>query len=387
MATYNRAHYLPDALDSLVSQTRRPDEIIIVDDGSTDNTAEVVARYGTNVRYLKQRENGGKSAALNYGIPLAVGSHIWIFDDDDVALPDTLQSHIEFLATHADVDFCYSTNYRYSGNDSIWQPHKWVTKTIPDWSSSVFPIQVMKGLQTLLQGMLIPKRCLLEVGLFDPDLRRAQDTDILIRLAHRFKARNIQKPTFILRDHSGARWPRVHRYNAVRRNAVQLHYQQQVFRKLRDKYPLAAFLPHEPGEAFPRLNEVESAQALIQRGCIMLRQGLVDEALHDLTQGLNSLAGSDLPGASVSLLLSQAIDTDPRRFLHPFSLILRLSEITKKAGHSNLAFSLARGLYWSFTRAMRQHAYYQAAVTAVMLCLAILRNPVLVFKHRNNMAS
>lgn len=377
LATYNRAHYLPEALDSILNQTNPPEEIIVVDDGSTDNTTEVVERYASRIRYFKTG-NHGKAAALNFAIPLTQASHIWIFDDDDVALQDALQSHVDFLGAHPEVDFSYSTNYRYSGSGDIWQRDEWIPKTVPDWPSDIFLTCIMQGIHTLLQGMLIPKHCLLEVGLFDTTLLRVQDTDILIKLAHRFRARNIQKPTFVLRDHAGARGPGTQGHTAVQRAAIQVQYQQRIFRKLRQGYPLSSYLPHEPGTPTPVLNEAERGQALIQRSCVMLRQGLTDEALEDLANGLNHLKQTSSSVHWIGPILSKAIDVDPRRFPQPFHLILGLSKILKTTGAGILALPIARGTYWSFKRSMRQHLWLEAVVSAGMLSLTVLCNPRVV---------
>jgi len=165
IATYNRARYLPDALDSMLGQTRPPEEVIVADDGCTDNTAEVIARYGPRIQYHKLAQNQGKAVALNSILPLARGSHIWIFDDDDVALPDALQSHVGFLTAHPHIDFSYSTNYRFSGEDAIWQRDRWRPKDLPVYPADEFFIRHALAMHAMLQGMLIPKRCFEQTGL------------------------------------------------------------------------------------------------------------------------------------------------------------------------------------------------------------------------------
>ena len=91
--TFNRARMLEECVASLLQQTRPPFEILIVDDGSTDDTAEVAQRMPALVRYLNKR-NAGKPAALNFAIPHARGSWIWFFDDDDVALPRSIEARL-----------------------------------------------------------------------------------------------------------------------------------------------------------------------------------------------------------------------------------------------------------------------------------------------------
>lgn len=369
MATHNRAHYLAETLESILNQTRPPDELIIIDDGSTDDTEAVIERYRDKVRYFKRIENRGKPASLNFGIPLATGSHIWIFDDDDVALPDALESHIEFLGANPEIDFSYSSDYRYSGNGSIWQRQDWVSKipSLPDWPPDMFLLATLQEMNTPLQGMLIPKRCLVEVGLFDPVLVRSQDLDLLVRLAERFKARNIRKPTFVLRDHGGPRGPNNRWRTAAQRRRMQLDYQQKVYCKLREQLPLGAYLPREPGPDYLPLSRSERAKALIHRGCMLLAHGLSREALSDLAEGLRHFEPSSGDSGAIAQLLSKTMGVDPYRFRHRVRLIANLNRIFRSAGRGELLPSLSRGTYWSVRRAIRQHAWREAAIAAVML--------------------
>ncbi|MHB8425391.1 MAG: glycosyltransferase family 2 protein [Gammaproteobacteria bacterium] len=375
LATCNRAYYLPQALDSLLNQTHQPEEIIIVDDGSTDNTAEIVGRYDGRCRYFRT-ENQGKSSAINFAIPRARSSHIWIFDDDDVALPDALQLHVNFLASHPEADFSYSTNYVYYGEGDIWQRDKWRSKSIPNWSSNEFMIRTMENMNTLLQGMLIPKRCFLEVGPFDELLLRAQDHEMLIRLAHRFRGLNIQQPTFVLRDHQGPRSPKIGRHDADQLPAIQLQYQQQFFLKVRDNYPLSCYLACEPALSLPIpiLDDTQRGQALLQRGCIMLRQGLFDAALADLENGFDYLNASGHYTEYAGLILSKVLDIDPWIMPHRYHLVLKLSRLLKAAGTKTLAPAMVRGMYWSFRRSLHRHRWREAARSAMMLCLTVLCN-------------
>ncbi|MCF7958378.1 MAG: glycosyltransferase family 2 protein [Phycisphaerae bacterium] len=94
--TYNAAGYIGRAIDSVLAQTYRPDEVIVVDDGSTDNTAEVIQSYGASVRYIYQN-NAGPGAARNRGIKAAAGRWLAFLDSDDAWLAHKLQCQVDLL--------------------------------------------------------------------------------------------------------------------------------------------------------------------------------------------------------------------------------------------------------------------------------------------------
>ncbi len=102
IATYNRAHLIAETLESVLAQAYRDFEIIVVDDGSTDNTREVVARYETRVRYIYQK-NRGPSAARNRGVREARGSWISIQDSDDLSAANHLAVLHAYAETHPNV--------------------------------------------------------------------------------------------------------------------------------------------------------------------------------------------------------------------------------------------------------------------------------------------
>jgi glycosyltransferase involved in cell wall biosynthesis len=110
LPTYNRARFLPDAIGSIVSQTNGNWELIIVDDGSTDNTAtllpELCRKFAERVKIVRQ-ENQGAYPARNAGLRLARGEYVAFFDSDDLWLPEHLEACVTALNTHRDVDWVY----------------------------------------------------------------------------------------------------------------------------------------------------------------------------------------------------------------------------------------------------------------------------------------
>src|SRR6185312_11802006 len=108
-------------------QTVVPDQVLIVDDGSTDKTAEVAASFGAPVQYYR-KENGGKSTALNFALQHCTGDFVWIFDDDDVAHPTALERFLAALEREPAADFAYGEYARFQDSAQIEnQDHELVT--------------------------------------------------------------------------------------------------------------------------------------------------------------------------------------------------------------------------------------------------------------------
>lgn len=379
MATYNRAAYIAEALHSLLEQTCPPLEVIVVDDGSTDATASVVAEFGARVRYVKMAENSGKPTAVNFGIALARGSHLLIFDDDDVALPDALQSHVEFLDAHPEIDFTYSSNHYSSAQPDIWYSQGWTTAHVPAWAADEFFIQRAAHMQAMMQGMLIPKRCFDVVGCFDVALLRSQDDDMVLRLARRFCAANLGKPTFVLRQHNGVRGPQGAKHSVAQRAAVWLHYGRMIYRKARSQLPLRAWLPHTPGEEVDIEGDIERGRALLQRGAIMLRHGLTDEAVVDLRAALMLLRQAGAASRWTQQVLSSAFDVDAWELAKPLACAFWLRALPTNARPSMAIAAIARGIYWALRRALRQHHWGDALRSSAMLVILCLPFPGLNF--------
>lgn len=363
LPTYNRADYLPQAIDSLLAQQRPPEEIIVVDDGSTDQTAQVLARYVGRIRTMTNEQNSGKSASLNRAIAVARGSHIWIFDDDDVALPEALKAHTDYLLAQPDIDFTYSDKFMYRGAGDIWQREAWHIDRLPDYPPQEFLVRTMEGMHTLMQGMLVPARCYRKVGRFDESLQRCEDHDMLLRLARHYRAGNIGQPTFVYRDHDGVRGPASGLHAGVDRFAVLFRYRQEIFRQVWKDYPLRDYLPgyQEAGEP----TGVLLAQALLQRSCIMFTQGLLDEGFADLKVALQHLPSPPPAEGRLPLLLSRSIDIETWRYHDRWRLLRCLNHGLRDQAH--LARYVARGLYWNIDRALKKREWMQVLQSLQML--------------------
>jgi glycosyltransferase involved in cell wall biosynthesis len=175
--TYNRANYLPKALDSISQQSWRPDEIIVVDDGSSDGTAELLRQSGSQVRYFYQ-DNKGVAAARNLGLAAAQGEVIAWLDADDLWEPDYLKTLVSLLEADPHVDGAYAgfTHIDSAGNQLTTPPFK-----------SVPPGDLYQALIDsdfiITSAFVARKRCFERVGYFDEHFRICEDYDLFLRLA------------------------------------------------------------------------------------------------------------------------------------------------------------------------------------------------------------
>ena len=179
---YNAEKWIGRAITSVLNQTVKPIEIIVVNDGSTDGTAEVVQKYGSAVRYFHQ-DNSGVAAARNVGIMNARCEWIAFLDADDEWLPNWVPKHQEVMNSHSDCQWS-ACNFEYSKEEARVSPvarDPSATETVVDY----FDAQV-NGFRFQTSGFLVHRRILDTVGIFNPTLARGEDVDLWSRIAMRF---------------------------------------------------------------------------------------------------------------------------------------------------------------------------------------------------------
>jgi glycosyltransferase involved in cell wall biosynthesis len=175
--TYNSARFLPEALESVFSQNYADYEVIVVDDGSTDEITAVLQPYASRIRYTYQA-NAGSAAARNTGLDLARGEFIVFLDADDLMLPNKLQQQAAFLQLHP------TLGYVSSGWQQIDEAGK-TLQTVEPWQYAPH-LEVDDWLQyKSVQLGAILFRCIWldRVGGLDPTLRQAHDVDLMLRLS------------------------------------------------------------------------------------------------------------------------------------------------------------------------------------------------------------
>jgi glycosyltransferase involved in cell wall biosynthesis len=193
--TYNAARYVGAAVDSVLGQTFRDVEILVVDDGSTDGTRALLSRYGTAIRYLRQ-ENGGVSAARNRGIQESRGRYVGFLDADDTWFPEKLDRQIAALESSSLHRACYSAHVICS--------------------EALTPLAVQRSVRRgstledlLLRGNVVGSICTVVcdrslfsiAGDFDLGLSQCADWDMWVRLATITEFLYLDEPLVTYRQH------------------------------------------------------------------------------------------------------------------------------------------------------------------------------------------
>jgi glycosyltransferase involved in cell wall biosynthesis len=192
---YNAAAWIGRAIDSVLGQTRAAEEVIVVDDGSTDATADRVRSYGERVRLIQQA-NAGVSAARNAGILAARNEWLAFLDADDEWLPDKLKIQTALLNRNPDLVWA-SANYFHGSEDSTVQTPHLDAQAIAalnarlganEFFESYFDAFLCRA-NGNMDTLICRKECLIKAGLFYPAMKNAEDDDLHLRVAyqgHRF---------------------------------------------------------------------------------------------------------------------------------------------------------------------------------------------------------
>ena len=183
---YNGSNYMREAIDSALNQTYQNIEVIVVNDGSSDNTEEIALSYGNKIRYYS-KENGGVSTALNLGIQKMTGDYFCFLPHDDVFALDKIEKQIRVIKeSNQDEAIVWSGWDMYIQNEhrykKVIMPYE--NATIENMTKGIYPM--LFSLITIVT-VLFPKNYLDEAGEFDPALLTAQDYDMMFRI---FEGRN-----------------------------------------------------------------------------------------------------------------------------------------------------------------------------------------------------
>lgn len=182
--TYNRAHLVKDAVESVLNQTYQDFELIVIDDGSTDNTKEVLAVYKDKLTYIYQ-ENQGRSSARNHGIKLAQGEYIAFLDSDDVWFPDKLERQVPVLES-APPDVVLVHGYKCIVDKNFQPLSGWELKlrklyTLAQRKEETYENYLYFNC-IFTSAILVRRAAIIEIHGYDASIGSLEDFDLYLRL-------------------------------------------------------------------------------------------------------------------------------------------------------------------------------------------------------------
>ncbi len=223
--TYNRAHYVGDAIESTLAQTYPNKEILVIDDGSTDGTRGLVEKYLPRVQYHHQ-PNKGASAARNLGIRLSRGDFVAFLDSDDRWLPEKISMQVELLEKHPAVGMVGCGEHCIDARgERFWTGY---ARPKLDVESLMIRCTAFGG----ASRPLIRRECFDKAGLFDETLFFNEDWDMWLRIAKHYEIRNVPQPLMEWRAHDTPRPRRAmeFRFEQTRR-VIERHVTREMDRR------------------------------------------------------------------------------------------------------------------------------------------------------------
>lgn len=190
LPTYNGAKYIRQSIDSCLNQTYKNIELIIVDDGSTDKTSEIIKSYNDNrIKYIKHEKNIGLPYALNTGFANATGDYLTWISDDNYYAEYAIEKMLSFMKIN-NCEFVYCDFYRF--NDKV--------------STEIHVVKLPKNLNLEINNHIGPCFLYTEkvkryIGNYDSDTQLAEDYDYWIRISKQFNMYHIDEPLYYFRVH------------------------------------------------------------------------------------------------------------------------------------------------------------------------------------------
>ena len=221
-ATYNHAHFLARSIQSVLNQTYEDFELIIVDDGSTDDTEKVVKNLSNEkVKYIKHQKNQGASVARNTGIRSAKGDYIAILDADDEWTPEILEKQMKvYYTAPMEVGVVYTRYIKYDSLGDCVPPLKVAKK-----KGDLFK-QLLYGLHIQWQSSLIKRECFNKVGLISESMLYARDWDFFLRISQHYQFLYIDKPLAIIYEQPEGRLSKQERLIVDIQRILKMYFSQ-----------------------------------------------------------------------------------------------------------------------------------------------------------------
>ena len=352
LPTYNRADLIVPTIESLLAQTRPIDEILVLDDGSTDDTVERLAPYRDRIRYHR-KENGGKAAALNLALTMTKGDFIWICDDDDLLLPDACERLMGAFEADPSLDFCAGVHEDFiidpATSKMVRKPPGYLRKSAQD---EIFA-DALDGCHLFQPGLIVRRAHYDAVGPFDEKLTRSQDYQMLLRLTRHGKGRVLPEIVFLHREHQGARGSAKERFSTEEANRKWIKYHRIIMEPLladlTDREVLPPAIWNDPDR-----EAIRDRTATVRRGAIFGRHVLWQEALNTW-QTLDLSSDADLDDYEIQAIRnSTGYSLGCAPLLESAELLDAVKELKKRGPLGRqIVRELGRSLFWRVKQSLK----------------------------------
>ena len=348
ISTHNRAALLTKTLQSIYQLTPPAHEIIVINDGSTDNTPQVLSEQSNRIRF-ENRSNSGKSSAINRAAFLSTGDWIWICDDDDEVPPDAIAKFSSAI-------------YQDSAADFIYGGIGWLTPSKNGEFEINTPLQYNLPkpddlLGCLLVGQWIPSLCpiairraiFLKIGGLSEKLRRVEDEEFALRLLTKATGASVNDCVYLARQHNGIRGAGSFSFSNEQREEIDLKSLRSIYNEIYSAAPINFYRitksnPHQ----IP-------AVPLIVRMLTMFRVCHWEKCLADVIDLQNhKLSAQETSDISYRIALS--VSTFTRNKITDlfrsqlWNQLIKCNSIT----HTAILVGIRKGLFWSIRNANHQ---------------------------------
>ncbi len=191
MSVYNGEKYLREAIDSILSQTFKDFEFLILNDGSTDKTAEILKSYqDPRIKIINNEKNIGLTKSLNKGLKIAKGNYIARQDADDISLPTRFEEELKFLKKNSNVALVGTDYFLINEKDKIINTINCLTE------NRKLKEKLLEGNQFAHGSIIFKKECIEKIGMYREEFKFAQDFDFTLRITEEFDVANIPKSLY-----------------------------------------------------------------------------------------------------------------------------------------------------------------------------------------------
>lgn len=375
ISTYNRCKFLQEAIQSILSQTVIPSRVIIVDDGSTDDTKSVIEQFGGGVECVVLR-NGGKAKALNFVLPLIKTKYVWFFDDDDAAYPDALENLLSKIVCGDQFGFVFGsydvvkTDGGLLASEARSVPYGYETEPIMDQRLRLF-----RDCTVMMSGALLRTNLVKLIGGFNEELIRCQDYDLMVRLAAISDFSYCGKSVYMWREHEGLRGTKNNSHSDESRVKVWAKFNEPIGRFLRYRVPINMFSGND------KLFDVPDSirEALINRAWVCAPKLPLHYAVSDLREAFRTPENRSLRATELEKL-EGVFHHDFVSFRNTIDLIGLLPLCFRFQGCVALNH-ITKGIYWIgqsnssiLTRSRFTLVSWFLALAAVMCKIVLHRN-------------